>query len=590
MGLSSLITKVATKLGIAGVAVDTAKAAINTTLALIGYYTFYMFILEESCQTAGMGIWQATSAKAYGQARKSLQVYKSIIDRMSQGADLASGIITGLRAMTLSGGVLSIVPDDWGAELADWLETGLVAHWRSFIESSLATYNVYYAIINEGDSTLSTQYFDQHKAIQLRRDNEIKAEDQRYREAKYDLKGQEELELLSLRKQYGTGYTTNEDYIRAKLALRESYDIRELAEKQEHKSVSSAIKFRYNKDIGKLRDTVSATTPPAQAPEPTLPTSGTVTSIYDGDTFYINNTYQCRLIGVDAPEMGTTGSLEAKNYLSGLILNKTVRIEYDAEQRDVYNRVLCYIWVGTTFINVEMLKSGHAVLLIIPPNTKYQSQLQSAVGQAPTTPPPVIPPTVESGFEFEFNVPPDNIYIDGNKVTLTNNKIILPVGMHDIVADKANYQTYTDTQEVQSGVFRYLEIDLIVSMLPSAGGIELLPMKYRANMGSYKPMPMIEASGTPIRLMVEFNQTLGVSIQGSARVKYQVHGTTNTFRLVDRLNEYWDPHSTPGFFIDFNMWAMGTSALDILVEIWNNPNQTGTPIIKHVFDSVARNQ
>ncbi len=85
-----------------------------------------------------------------------------------------------------------------------------------------------------------------------------------------------------------------------------------------------------------------------------------VRKVIDGDTFE-GDGYTIRLIGIDAPEKAQKCYEEAKNFLRKLIEGKTVRLEYDEEKRDAYGRVLAYVWVGGTFVNMEMIKNGYAV-------------------------------------------------------------------------------------------------------------------------------------------------------------------------------------------------------------------------------------
>jgi endonuclease YncB( thermonuclease family) len=104
---------------------------------------------------------------------------------------------------------------------------------------------------------------------------------------------------------------------------------------------------------------------------PTLSLAGEfkVARVYDGDTILVvrdrSVTRKLRLVGIDAPESsqkkyqpGQPYSRQAKEYLAGLILNKTVSItNYDL---DVYNRVLAVVYWEGININLQMLRSGLA--------------------------------------------------------------------------------------------------------------------------------------------------------------------------------------------------------------------------------------
>lgn len=108
-----------------------------------------------------------------------------------------------------------------------------------------------------------------------------------------------------------------------------------------------------------------------------------VTKIVDGDTFWIDNGTEkgekIRLIGIDAPESqkrfkkdkGYFGK-ESKEYLTKLISDKKVRLEYDVTKLDRFGRTLAYVYLeDRTFINAELVKNGYAVVMTVPPNVKY---------------------------------------------------------------------------------------------------------------------------------------------------------------------------------------------------------------------------
>ena len=71
-----------------------------------------------------------------------------------------------------------------------------------------------------------------------------------------------------------------------------------------------------------------------------------------------------RLICIDAPEKGKTGYDESKNFLSGMILDKEVRLERDISEEDEYGRLLRYVWVNISgveiFVNQQLVQEGYA--------------------------------------------------------------------------------------------------------------------------------------------------------------------------------------------------------------------------------------
>ncbi len=48
---------------------------------------------------------------------------------------------------------------------------------------------------------------------------------------------------------------------------------------------------------------------------------------------------------------------------------------FDRERRDVYGRLLAYVYVGDDFVNGELIEGGYARTLEIEPNTSRAEQL-----------------------------------------------------------------------------------------------------------------------------------------------------------------------------------------------------------------------
>jgi len=103
-----------------------------------------------------------------------------------------------------------------------------------------------------------------------------------------------------------------------------------------------------------------------------------VSKVIDGDTIEINTGERVRLIGINAPEIGQPYYEESANRLKQLIEGKTVILEEDLENKDQYGRLLRYIFLGNVNINIKLVREGYATVYIIPPNTKYESELRDA--------------------------------------------------------------------------------------------------------------------------------------------------------------------------------------------------------------------
>lgn len=113
---------------------------------------------------------------------------------------------------------------------------------------------------------------------------------------------------------------------------------------------------------------------------------GRVIHVSDGDTIVVElegRQERVRLIGVDAPEKGQRPwGPRAKAFTESLVLGKTGRLELDVQERDQYGRLLAYMYLNDTFVNLELLKAGHAVLLTIPPNVKHVEEFTHAQVEA----------------------------------------------------------------------------------------------------------------------------------------------------------------------------------------------------------------
>ena len=93
-----------------------------------------------------------------------------------------------------------------------------------------------------------------------------------------------------------------------------------------------------------------------------------VSRVIDGDTFDTTSGDRIRLADVDAPEKGESGYYDAKNFLIGLVYDKTVYLDIDDIYRtDKYGRLVCVVYVdynSTHFKNVNeaLLVEGYAVI------------------------------------------------------------------------------------------------------------------------------------------------------------------------------------------------------------------------------------
>jgi micrococcal nuclease len=104
--------------------------------------------------------------------------------------------------------------------------------------------------------------------------------------------------------------------------------------------------------------------------------------VVDGDTVVVGDGQRVRYIGINAPELAHDDHKaepygEASKRFNALLVNgKNVRLEFDKERFDRYQRLLAYLFLkNATFVNAEILASGYAYLLPYRPNLKYDSIL-----------------------------------------------------------------------------------------------------------------------------------------------------------------------------------------------------------------------
>jgi len=110
-----------------------------------------------------------------------------------------------------------------------------------------------------------------------------------------------------------------------------------------------------------------------------------VIAVNDGDTVTINmdsREHRCRLIGIDAPEMGQEPWGErSREHLRKIVKDGQWRVfvETDIVKRDKYERLLVYLWTEDgMMINERMILEGDAVLFTIQPNSKYADRFRKA--------------------------------------------------------------------------------------------------------------------------------------------------------------------------------------------------------------------
>jgi micrococcal nuclease len=110
--------------------------------------------------------------------------------------------------------------------------------------------------------------------------------------------------------------------------------------------------------------------------------SAYVTRAVDGDTIEARiegRLEDVRYIGVDTPETVKPGTPvqcfghRASDFDRRLVEHRRVRLVFGVERRDIYGRLLAYVYIGHRFANAELVRRGLARTLAIPPNTLHSA-------------------------------------------------------------------------------------------------------------------------------------------------------------------------------------------------------------------------
>ena len=110
-----------------------------------------------------------------------------------------------------------------------------------------------------------------------------------------------------------------------------------------------------------------------------------VTRVVDGDTIEArigDEVEDVRLIGVDTPETVKPGTPvqcfgpRASHFTKWRLEGRRVRLVFGVERRDIYGRLLAYVYLGGRFFNPILVRRGLARSLTIPPNDRFAPHLR----------------------------------------------------------------------------------------------------------------------------------------------------------------------------------------------------------------------
>jgi micrococcal nuclease len=105
-----------------------------------------------------------------------------------------------------------------------------------------------------------------------------------------------------------------------------------------------------------------------------------VTRAIDGDTIEVligGREEDVRYVGVDTPETVKPDTPvqcfgpRASAFNHRLVEGHRVRLVFGVERRDVYGRLLAYVYLGHRLVNASLVRRGLARSLTIPPNDRF---------------------------------------------------------------------------------------------------------------------------------------------------------------------------------------------------------------------------
>jgi micrococcal nuclease len=132
---------------------------------------------------------------------------------------------------------------------------------------------------------------------------------------------------------------------------------------------------------------------PVEVP-PLATTTATVVSVIDGDTIDVivegsTEQQRVRYIGIDTPEpyaeaVPECGSAAASTRNEELVSGQSITLVPGALPYDTYGRLLAYVYANNVFVNETLVTEGYATVMMIQPNTQYQTHFNNLYKTART--------------------------------------------------------------------------------------------------------------------------------------------------------------------------------------------------------------
>ena len=110
-----------------------------------------------------------------------------------------------------------------------------------------------------------------------------------------------------------------------------------------------------------------------EEPASPAPSSGVVVSVYDGDTFTLDDDNRVRLMWVNTPEKRPPEAYaeESTALAERMVIRKEIELFYGNAERDGYGRLLGAVKVEGEWVAEALLREGYAHLFLFPPMADF---------------------------------------------------------------------------------------------------------------------------------------------------------------------------------------------------------------------------
>ena len=116
----------------------------------------------------------------------------------------------------------------------------------------------------------------------------------------------------------------------------------------------------------------------SEAEAPPSQVFASVVDVIDGDTIEVainGATETVRYIGIDTPEIGQRCAAEATEANRRMVSGQRVMLVRDKENRDIYNRLLRYVYLDGELVELKLVEFGLARPLKIFPNVTHSNEI-----------------------------------------------------------------------------------------------------------------------------------------------------------------------------------------------------------------------